>query len=81
MHIIYTSAHTAGRGDFMAQNLSELLSISSSTRSYFVSLPVWLQLLLHKEHSNIRTSAQLHFTADILIKQEHLLQSSRRKFF
>lgn len=53
----------------MAENLSQLLTISSSTRRYFISLPVWLQLMLHKDYSQIRTAAQLHLTADILLKQ------------
>lgn len=57
----------------MADNLEDLLKNSSSTRHYFVSLPVWLQLILHKEHANIRTAAQLHVTADILLRQIHIM--------
>lgn len=53
----------------MAQNLVELLNTSSSTRSFFVSLPIWLQVLLHEQHSYIRTAAQLHIISDILQKQ------------
>lgn len=56
----------------MSKNLTELLMKSSSTRSYFVSLPIWLQLLLHKEHEYIHNASQLHLTADILIKQNKL---------
>ncbi|MFQ9516608.1 MAG: hypothetical protein ACLRZ9_12395 [Eubacterium sp.] len=53
----------------MAENLMELLKNSSSTRNYFVSLPVQLQVMLHEQHSYIRTSAQLHLISDILQKQ------------
>ncbi len=56
----------------MYNNLSDLLLKSSSTNAYFVSLPVWLQLLLHKDHSYIRTAAQLHHVAYILQKQKSL---------
>lgn len=56
----------------MYSDLSALLLGSSSTYSYFVSLPVWLQLLLHKEHSYIRTAAQLHHVANILEAQKKL---------
>ena len=54
----------------MAQDLSELLCESSSTRQYFISLPVWLQTLLHKDYSNIRTAAQLHRIAETLSRQK-----------
>nr|WP_308625631.1 hypothetical protein [uncultured Eisenbergiella sp.] len=54
----------------MAQDLSELLCKSSSTRQYFISLPVWLQTLLHNDYSNIRTAAQLHRIAETLSRQK-----------
>lgn len=56
----------------MYNNLSDLLLGSSSTNAYFISLPVWLQILLHKEYSCIHTAAQLHHIADILRKQEKI---------
>ena len=59
----------------MAQNLADLLNKSSSTRSYFVSLPVWLQVLLHEQHSYIHTAAELHLISDILQKQSALFSS------
>ncbi|WP_294146327.1 hypothetical protein [uncultured Clostridium sp.] len=59
----------------MAECLSELLRKSSSTRRYFVSLPVWLQLLLHEEHDSIRTASQLHITAGILLGRERVSRS------
>ncbi len=54
------------------QNLSELLSRSSSTRKYFISLPVMMQMLLHKEHNDINTAAKLRWTVDVLKSQEFL---------
>lgn len=56
----------------MYQNLSALLMGSTSTRTYFVSLPVWLQIQLHEKHNTIRTAAQLHHVADILLKQKNI---------
>lgn len=57
----------------MYHNLSALLMGSTSTRAYFVSLPVWLQIQLHENHNYICTAAQLHYVADILRKQKHIL--------
>ncbi len=48
------------------ENLSELLSVSSSTRKYFLSLPVSLQTFLHEHYYTIRTSEQLHLTVNFL---------------
>lgn len=53
----------------MINDLSCLLSRSSSTRSYFVSLPVAVQVVLHRDYSYIRTAAQLHDTAGILLRK------------
>lgn len=57
----------------MYNDLSTLLCGSSSTRAYFISLPVWLQVVLHQKHNYIRTAAELHRIADILLKQQCLL--------
>lgn len=48
------------------KDLQELISHSSSTRRYFLSLPVTLQLTLHKCGAYIHTAADLHLQADIL---------------
>lgn len=56
----------------MTKNLNELLAKSSSTRSYFVSLPVWLQIQLHNKNDYIHNAEQLHIIADILSKQKNL---------
>jgi len=54
------------------QNLSELLACSSSTRKYFVTLPVWLQMELHNHYNDIKTADRLHIVAEILKAQEIL---------
>ena len=41
-------------------NLQSLLNKSSSTRSYFLSLPVETQLLLHKHNDDIHSAQELH---------------------
>ena len=54
----------------MEKDLSQLLKTSSSTRSYFTSLPVWLQLELHSSHNDyLHTAGQLHYVVDFLQKQ------------
>ncbi len=50
------------------ENLQDLITKSSSTRQYFLSLPVSLQIALHKRDAYIHTAAELHFHADILRK-------------
>ena len=57
----------------MENNLSKLLFKSTSTRRYFITLPVWLQLILHENHSYIGTAAQLHQVAGILLQQKALI--------
>lgn len=48
------------------KDLQDLISHSSSTRQYFLSLPVSLQLILHKYNSCIHTAADLHLKADLI---------------
>lgn len=40
-------------------NLHQLLAGSSSTRQYFLALPVATQLALHQHNEHIHTAAQL----------------------
>ncbi len=53
-------------------NLRELLQRSSSTRTYFVSLPVEMQIRLHEQGEHIRSAEQLHRTAEIWQEQSRL---------
>lgn len=46
-------------GDYMYIDLQTLLKGSSSTRSYFVSLPVETQLAMHENNKYIHTAFEL----------------------
>lgn len=48
------------------KNLQDLISHSTTTRKYFLSLPVSLQLTLHKHNASIHTAADLHLHADLI---------------
>lgn len=48
------------------ENLRGLIAGSSSTRAYFLSLPVELQLALHEQDAVIRTAAELRRRAAAL---------------
>lgn len=50
-------------------DLHDLISHSRSTRRYFLSLPVSLQLALHEQNIYIHTAADLHLRADLLKRQ------------
>ena len=47
------------------RDLLELLEKSSSTRKYFLSLPVDMQLKMHAFNSSIRTAEQLRRYVDL----------------
>lgn len=49
-------------------DLHDLISHSASSRRYFLSLPVSLQLALHRHNAYIHTAAELHLRADMLQK-------------
>lgn len=46
------------------KNLHELIFSSTSSRNYFLSLPVDMQLKLHEHGDYIHTAAQLHRRAE-----------------
>lgn len=53
------------------ENLHDLLISSRSTRQYFLSLPVKLQLSLHNHNDYIHTAQELHLQASMIEKYEH----------
>lgn len=57
-------------------DLQELINHSSSTRHYFLSLPVAMQVSLHEQNDYIHTAAELHMRADMLEKYQHALDIS-----
>lgn len=55
-----------------AKNLHELLQNSTSTRRYFTSLPVDLQMILHTYNDSIYSAEMLHTYVHIFQKQRVL---------
>ena len=49
-----------------ADDLHDLIRRSSSTRRYFLSLPVGMQMDLHEKNAHIRTAEELHRFVDYL---------------
>lgn len=52
-------------------NLRELVRSSSSTRRYFLSLPVEMQMSLSEHGESIRTAAELHRMVSVIENYEH----------
>lgn len=48
------------------ENLKELINESSSTRRYFLSLPVGVQMKLHEQNEFIHSAYELHRNAEII---------------
>lgn len=49
-------------------NLQTLILKSKSSRKYFLSLPVNIQMELHKQNQYIHSAAELHLSADLTAK-------------
>ena len=58
------------------ENLNHLVRESSSSRRYFLSLPVEMQIKLHEHNNNIHTSAELHCLVDDLKNYHRQVQIS-----
>lgn len=58
------------------QNLNELFQHSSSSRQYFLSLPVEIQLQVSEYGTDIHTAAQLHETVRLVKKHQHAVMLS-----
>ena len=56
------------------QNLQKLIQSSSSSRDYFLSLPVEIQCRLRQCGGNIKTAADLHRMAQGAQAARHLQQ-------
>lgn len=57
-------------------DLHELLEKSSSSRRYFLTLPVEWQMQLHDQNACIHSAAQLHLQADRLEKHNRAIAIS-----
>lgn len=58
------------------KDLQDLISHSSSTRKYFLSLPVSMQSALHEHNCYIHTAADLHICADLIEKYDSAVKNS-----
>ena len=56
------------------ENLNQLVHESSSSRSFFLSLPVSMQMKLHEHNDCIHTADELHLHTDALLKYERQVQ-------
>lgn len=58
-------------------NLQDLIQGSTSTRAYFLSLPVAVQIVLHEQNDYIHTAEELHTNAESIIKGQMRLSIGR----
>lgn len=58
-------------------NLHQLLQNSSSTRQYFLSLPVTTQLALHQHNEHIHTASELRHYQSALASCQRLDELGR----
>jgi len=58
------------------ENLNRLIRESSSSRRYFLSLPVSMQVKLHAHNETIHTADELHRRTDAILKYERQVQLS-----
>lgn len=63
------------------ESLNQLIRESSSSRRYFLSQPVDIQLKLHKHNNYIHTADELHRRTDAIIKYERQVQLSEYYHF
>lgn len=57
-------------------NLHDMINSSSSTRRYFLSLPVEMQISLHKHNDYIHTAEELHRKVSVIENFEYHLKLS-----
>ncbi len=62
-------------------NLQELIYNSSSTRKYFLSLPVLTQMDIHKYNNQIHSAKDLRILKERLEKYNHHLKISEERLF
>lgn len=63
------------------ENLNQLIRESSSSRRYFLSLPVSMQLKLHEHNDYIHTADELHRRTDAILKYERQVEISEYYHF
>ena len=60
------------------KNLDDLIYASSSSRRFFLSLPVKTQMALHSQSEFIKTAQTLHRNAYALENYQHHVELSKR---
>ena len=63
------------------ENLNRLIRESSSSRRYFLSLPVSMQVKLHAHNETIHTADELHRRTDAILKYERRCCMGTKKKF
>lgn len=58
------------------ENLNQLIHESSSSRQYFLSLPVSMQFKLHEHNDHIHTADELHRRTDAILKYDRQVEIS-----
>lgn len=54
----------------MYKDLHDLLMNNNSCREYFLKLPVWEQLTVHRQNDEIRTEEELYHYIDLMTKMK-----------
>lgn len=54
----------------MYKDLHDLLMNNDSCREYFLKLPVWEQLTVHRQNDEIRTEEELYNYIDLMTKMK-----------
>ncbi len=62
-------------------NLQALIQDSISTRHYFLSLPVAVQIVLHEQNDFIHTAEELHTHAENVMKYQERLSIGKEYHF
>lgn len=61
-------------------SLQALISASASSRKYFLSQPVSMQMELHKHNTDIHSAAALHAYVGVLENYNHAVEISEMLF-
>ncbi len=81
MYFLICATNIKYGGDILQyKNLNELICKSSSSRKYFLSLPVSIQIELHKYNEYIHSANQLHIKADMVRLNLHAIENCNSLF-
>lgn len=63
-----------------SKSLSELIELSSSSRRFFLSLPVKTQMSLHSVDKEINTAQELHRYANLLERHNEFINKMNSNY-